>query len=107
MSIIQRKQLYRAGLASLKKMQTFLDQASYEECPVCIKNHCHQYNTKPSLQIGVSTKAEDCPIKESPELCRKMRLAKEKLLKLRLYLDDIILQVEGLHAKEGIEESKV
>ena len=107
MSIIKRKILYRAGLASWKTIRDLLLKTSYEECPVCIKNACHKYNSTPSLRIGASTKAEDCPIKYNPKLCREMRIAKEHLLKLRKKIDKIILQIEGLHAKEGIEESKV
>ena len=107
MSIVKRKELYRAGLASWKIIQHFLDKASYEECPVCLKNHCGQYNTTPSLKRSPSTKAEDCPIKENAKLCAKMRTAKENLLKLRMKVNNVIIQIEGLHAKEGIEESKV
>lgn len=107
MSIIKRKELYRAGLLSWERMRDLLEKASFEECPVCRKHQCHQYNSTSIRHISPTTKAEDCPLKKDAKLCREMRIAKEHLLKLRNKVDKIIIQIEGLHAKEGIEESKV
>jgi len=94
MSIIKRKELYRAGLKSWETIQELLKKAWAEDCLVCSTNHCVQY-----AKNVASMFAEDCPLKENPILCRKLRLAKENLGDLRNMVKYIITEIKGLHVK--------